>query len=118
MTTAPLLPLEHFFDNPERASARVSPDGQTISFVAPRDGVLNVWVRPRAGGPERPITDDRNRGGRCYFCSRDGRCVLFEQDWGGDENYPENAVDPGSPDLVHDLRTVPGIRAGIVAAPQ
>jgi dipeptidyl aminopeptidase/acylaminoacyl peptidase len=118
MTTAPLLPLEHFFDNPERAAARVSPDGQTISFVAPRDGVLNVWVRPRAGGPERPITDDRNRGVRSYFWSRDGRYVLFVQDSGGDENYHVYAVDPRSPDLVRDLTPVAGIRAGIVAAPQ
>jgi len=118
MTAAPLLPLEHFFDNPERAGARLSPDGQTISFLAPRDGVLNVWVRPRTGGPERPITDDRNRGVQSYFWSRDGTYILFVQDSGGDENYHVYAVDPRYPDWVRDLTPCDGIRAGIVAAPR
>jgi len=118
MGPAPLLPLEHFFDNPERAGARLSPDGQTISFLAPRDGVLNVWVRPREGGPERPITDDRNRGVSSYFWSRDGRYVLFVQDSGGDENYHVYAVDPRAPDRVRDLTPFAGVRAGIVAAPR
>lgn len=117
MTVAPLLPLEQFFDNPERAAARLSPDGQTISFLAPRDGILNVWVRPRAGGPERPITNDRNRGVGSYFWSRDGRYILFVQDSGGDENFHVYAVDPRFPDRVRDLTPVAGVRAGIVAAP-
>jgi len=118
MSSAPLLPLEHFFDDPERSAARLSPDGRTISFLAPRDGVLNVWVRSRAGGPEQPITDDRNRGVRSYFWSRDGRYVLFVQDSGGDENYHVYAVDPRAPDRVRDLTPFAGIRAGIVAAPR
>ncbi len=118
MATAPLLPLEHFFDNPERAGARLSPDGRTISYLAPRDGVLNVWVRPRSGGPEIPVTDDRNRGVRSYFWSRDGRYILFVQDTGGDENYHVFAVDPGQPDRIRDLTPFAGVRAGIVAAPR
>ncbi len=118
MSTAPLLPLEHFFDNPERAGARLSPDGRTISYLAPRDGVLNVWVRPRTGGPETPVTNDRDRGVRSYFWSRDGRYILFVQDTGGDENYHVYAVDPGHPDRVRDLTPFQGVRAGIVAAPR
>jgi dipeptidyl aminopeptidase/acylaminoacyl peptidase len=118
MTTAPLLPLEHFFDNPERAGARLSPDGRTISYLAPRDGVLNVWVRPRSGGPETPVTDDRNRGVRSYFWSRDGRYILFVQDSGGDENFHVYAVDPRNPDRIRDLTPFVGVRAGIVAAPR
>jgi dipeptidyl aminopeptidase/acylaminoacyl peptidase len=118
MTTAPLLPLEHFFDNPERAGARLSPDGQTISFLAPRDGVLNIWVRPRAGGTECPITNDRDRGVSSYFWSRDGRYILFVRDTGGDENYHIYAVDPDFPDRARDLTPFCGVRAGIVAAPR
>lgn len=118
MTAVPLIPLEHFFDNPERAGARLSPDGRTISFLAPRDGVLNVWVRARDGGPERPVTDDRQRGIRSYFWSRDGRYILFVQDVGGDENYHVYAVDPDAPERVRDLTPFAGVRAGIVAAPR
>ena len=60
----PLIPLGHFFDNPERALARLSPDGVRISWLAPREGVLNVWVRDAAGGEAVPVTDDRDRGVR------------------------------------------------------
>jgi len=41
---APLIPRERFFGNPEKARARISPDGKRLAFLAPVDGVLNVWV--------------------------------------------------------------------------
>ena len=33
----------------------VSPDGKTIAYLAPRDGVMNVWVAPAAD----PASDAR-----------------------------------------------------------
>ena len=44
----PVIPRSALFGNPEKAQARVSPDGKYVSFIAPRDGVLNVWVGPRS----------------------------------------------------------------------
>lgn len=118
MPLPPLVPLSHLFDNPERAAARLSPDGRTISYLAPRDGVLNLWVRSREGGDDRPVTDDRDRGIRSYFWSRHGRYLLYAQDRGGDENAHVYALDPARPDVVRDLTPFPGVRAGIVAAPR
>ena len=66
----PLIPLRDLFGDPERALARLSPDGRRISWLADRDGVLNVWVRDRGGGEPRPVTDDRDRGVRSYMWSR------------------------------------------------
>jgi Periplasmic component of the Tol biopolymer transport system len=43
-----LIPRALFFGNPEKAAGRVSPDGKWISWIAPRDGVLNIWVAPVA----------------------------------------------------------------------
>lgn len=118
MPLPPLIPLHQLFDNPERAGARLSPDGRTISYLAPRDGVLNIFVRSRDGDHDRPVTDDRDRGVRSYFWSRDGRYILFVQDQGGNENYRVYAVDPSHPDRVRDLTPFDGVRAGIVAAPR
>ena len=39
-----LIPRKVLFGNPDRVSPQLSPDGQKISFLAPVDGVLNVWV--------------------------------------------------------------------------
>ncbi|MCA9217305.1 MAG: hypothetical protein KDB27_29755, partial [Planctomycetales bacterium] len=39
-----LIPRKQVFGNPEKARARISPDGNQLAFLAPKDGVLNVWV--------------------------------------------------------------------------
>ncbi len=114
----PLIPLRHLFDNPERALARLSPDGTRLSWVAPRDGVLNVWVRDRAGGEAVPVTDDRDRGIRSYMWSRDSARILYSQDLGGDENHHLLAVDAGGGGPARDLTPFPGVRAGLIDAPR
>ncbi len=38
----PLIPRKVFFDNPDRGSVKISPDGRLLSWLAPLDGVLNV----------------------------------------------------------------------------
>jgi len=40
-----LIPREVLFGNPEKASPSISPDGHYLSYLAPDNGVLNVWVR-------------------------------------------------------------------------
>src|SRR5687768_3723057 len=46
MDDIPLIPRNVLFGNPQRAGARLSPDGKWLSFQAPVDGVMNVWVAP------------------------------------------------------------------------
>src|SRR5512145_1361172 len=114
----PLIPLSDLFGDPERALARLSPDGRRLSWLAPRDGVLNVWVRDRAGGEAWPVTDDRDRGVRSYLWSRDSRRILYGQDAGGDENTHILAVDVDGGRPARDLTPFPGVRAGLVDAPR
>ena len=114
----PLIPLRHLFDNPERAAARLSPDGRRISWVAPRDGVMNVWVRDVAGGEAVPVTNDRDRGVRSYLWSRDGARILFHRDVGGDENHHLLAVNSAGGDRERDLTPFPGVRGLLIAAPR
>ena len=42
----PLIPREVLFGNPEKAQPRLSPGGKRLAYLAPVDGVLNVWVGP------------------------------------------------------------------------
>ncbi len=83
-----LIPRDALFGNPERASVLISPDGKTLSWVAPVDGVLNVWVTP-AGDPSkaRAITNDKARGIRNYFWSYQPDTLLYLRDSGGDEDF-------------------------------
>src|SRR5437773_11535543 len=63
-----LLPRTLFFGNPDRSGVQISPDGKHISYLAPVNGVMNVWVGP-IDQPDaaKPITKDTKRGIRQYF---------------------------------------------------
>ncbi len=41
-----LIPRKTLFGNPDRVAPLLSPDGQKLSFLAPVNGILNVWVGP------------------------------------------------------------------------
>lgn len=93
--TAPnLIPRQALFGNPSRTAGQISPDGRWISYIAPRDGVLNVWVAPKASpGDARPLTNERTRPIRSASWSEDSRTILFVNDKGGDENFLLYGVD-------------------------
>jgi hypothetical protein len=62
VTVRPLIPRRKLFDNPTFFGAKLSPDGQLLSWLAPADGVLNVWVSPAdriAAG--QPVTRTKGR---------------------------------------------------------
>ena len=109
-----LIPRSALFGNPEKAQARVSPDGKYISFIAPRDGVLNVWLAERGKlDAAKPITNDQKRGIRQHMWSFDNQHILYLQDLDGDENWHVHAVDVVS-GSDKDITPYKGARAEIV----
>ena len=90
----PLIPRDVLFGNPERVSPALSPDGRRLGFVAPDEGVLNVWVGP-AEDPNaaRPVTADRGRGVRVFAFCHDDRTLLYLQDTDGNEDWRLYALD-------------------------
>lgn len=68
--------------------ARISPDGEYLSYLAPVEGVLNVWITA-VEDPDsaRPITNDEERGIRHYDWTYDGQHILYYQDAKGDEDW-------------------------------
>ncbi len=92
--TTPLIPRRVLFGNPERFSPRISPDGTRLAWIAPDDGILNVFMAPAADVDKAvAITADRVRGIRAFFWAHDNRHLLYMQDVGGDENWRIFAVD-------------------------
>lgn len=90
----PLIPRDVLFGNPDKAAVRISPDGKHLSWIAPVNGVLNVWVAPvndlEAG---KPITNDTKRGIRSYAWTFNSQNLVYLQDEGGDENWHIHSVD-------------------------
>jgi dipeptidyl aminopeptidase/acylaminoacyl peptidase len=94
VSQTPLIPRKVLFGNPDRVRPSLSPDGRYMAWLAPVDGVLNVWVGPlediRAA---EPVTRDTERGVRYYVWPHTGEHVLYIQDRGGDENWRVYSTD-------------------------
>ncbi len=113
--TVQLIDRELLFGNPSRFQGRLSPDGAMMSFRAPLDGVMNLWVAP-AGDIDaaRPITRNTGRGIPSHFWALDSKSVLYIEDINGDENWHLYRVDLAS-GQAKDLTPYPGLRAQFIA---
>jgi hypothetical protein len=89
----PLIPREILFGNPERAMPQISPDGKRLAYLAPSNGVLNVWMRTIGKEDDTVITNDTKRGIRQYFWAENNSHLIYLQDRDGDENWHLYAVD-------------------------
>jgi dipeptidyl aminopeptidase/acylaminoacyl peptidase len=114
MINVPLIPLEVLFGNPEKMSPQISPDGSRMAYIAPDEGVLNVWVGTTGQDDYRPVTKDRDRGVRFFLWAHDNRHLLYIQDQGGDENWRVYTVDLNTGDVV-DRTPFEGVQARIQA---
>jgi dipeptidyl aminopeptidase/acylaminoacyl peptidase len=117
---ADLIPLPVLFGNPERVGPSISPDGTQLAWLAPHDGVLNVWLAPvsMADGADlaaaRVVTADTDRGIRQVRWAHDGRHLLYVQDTGGDENWRLHDVDVVT--MEHrDLTPFDGVQTQLIA---
>jgi len=108
-----LIPREVLFGNPTKAAPKVSPDGTMLAYIAPLDGVLNVWVRTIGKDDDRPITRDADRGIFRYFWAADNRHVIYLQDAHGDENWRVYAVSLAAGET-RDLTPFEGVQVEIV----
>lgn len=89
-----LIPREVLFGNPDKAMARMSHDGKWLSWLAPVDGVLNVWVAPIDNlSAAKPVTHEKDRPIGGYFWAYTNRNILYAQDVKGDENFHVWCVD-------------------------
>ena len=111
--SVPLIPRATLFGNPDRAGVQISPDGTQVSWLAPVEGVLNVWVAPVGDlAAAKPVTEDTDRGIRQYFWMPNSTHLVYLQDRGGDENWRAYSVDLATGDEI-DLTPFDGVRATI-----
>src|SRR5438046_9109161 len=63
----PKIPLRDFFKNPLSRSYLLSPDGNTLSYLAPWETRMNIFIRHTAGGEANRIKSDNERDIGDYF---------------------------------------------------
>ncbi len=112
----PLIPREVLFGNPEIIGVSLSPDGRRIAYLAPDQGVLNLWVQDLDGdAPARVLTRQRDRPQMPASWTSDGRYLISTRDGDGDENTVLVRIDPGSGETM-DLTPAVGVKASVVGA--
>jgi dipeptidyl aminopeptidase/acylaminoacyl peptidase len=88
----PQIPLEDFFRNPEKSAYQISPDGKFISFMAPYESRMNIFVQKAGSDKTTRLTSETDRDIAGYYWANADR-ILFLKDSGGDENYALYGVD-------------------------
>jgi len=99
LANTPLIPRDHLFGNPTRSGGKISPDGKWVSWMAPWEGVMNVYMAP-ADEPDNPrrMTSAKGRPIPQYFWAPDSQSLLYIQDKDGDENFLLYQVEISSGD--------------------
>ena len=90
-----LVPRETFFGDPDVAGAQLSFDGASLAYIAPVDGVRNLWVAPVGDlGAAKPLTRATDRPISYFFqWAHTNRHVVYFQDRDGDENWRASSVE-------------------------
>lgn len=109
---APLIPMRHFFKNPEAASFQISPDGKKIAYLKPWQRRMNIFVSNTDGSEERQITavSDRDIAG---FAWKGSDRIIFMRDTNGDENVHPWLVEATGGEA-RDLTPYEGVLAHVL----
>ncbi len=111
----PLIPRSLLFGNPNKIHPRISPDGIHLAYLAPAEGVLNIWIRTLSGIDDRALTHDTDRPVRLYWWSHDNTHILYLQDVGGDEDLRLYAVNLAT-GQTRDVIPFPRVQVRLIAA--
>lgn len=88
-----IIPLGVLFSNPERSLLKISPNGKKISYLAPLNGILNIWIKTIGKNDDYAVTNINKRGIQEYVWAENNKYILFVQDQNGDENYHIYKID-------------------------
>ena len=90
--TSPLFTVEEVFTFPEVFGFNISADGQSLFFMAPVDGILNIFSRDIATGEVTQMTFETEQHVGGSFLK--GDTLLFMRDHYGDENPNIFRINP------------------------
>jgi hypothetical protein len=108
-TPPPTLAMKDFFKNPEKAGFRISPDGQYVSYRAPWNNRMNIFVQKIGEPTATQVTQDTVRDIGGYFWKGDR--IVYSRDINGDENFIVFSVGINGADA-KPLTPIKGVRAG------
>lgn len=104
--------VEDFFQNPEKSQFRISPDGEWISWLAPWEKRMNVFVKKFDADNVLRITSQKDRDIPGYTWINNNHLVYI-MDNGGDENFHLHVTDRNG-ENERDLTPFEGVKVEII----
>ena len=71
------IPLEEFFRNSEVRSYDISPDGKYLSYMAPYESRMNIFVQQAGSDSARRITSETDRDLSRQYSGSNERYLLL-----------------------------------------
>lgn len=82
-----LIPRQILFSDPEKLNVKLSPNGKWVSYLAPYQGELNLWLAPLYDLSAAFAITHQSLPIKDYCWSGDGAYLLYIHDENGDENW-------------------------------
>jgi dipeptidyl aminopeptidase/acylaminoacyl peptidase len=101
------------FGTPAHAVPSMSPSGDHLTYLAPRDDGVEVRIGSLRERHFRSLTDREGRPISHYVWARDNRHLLYLADRDGDENSHLVAIDLAT-DRFRDLTPYDGVRVNVL----
>ncbi|MGB1204457.1 MAG: alpha/beta hydrolase family protein [Chitinophagales bacterium] len=112
-TSAKHIPMRDFFKNSEKIAYKLSPNGAYLSYMAPYENRMNVFLQKIDSEETFRLTSETDRSIAGYFWVGD-KYLCYLKDNAGDENfhiYGANIEDKTAP---KDLTPFPNVLARLV----
>ena len=104
--------VEDFFKNPDKTYYKISPNGEYLSYLAPYQKRMNIFVQKIGEDKAIRITDETDRDISGYLWVNDNR-LLYAKDLRGDENYHLFAVNKDGSEI-KDLTPFEGVKVHVI----
>ncbi len=89
-----IIPREKLFADADHLNVRISPDGNNLAYLAPYEGVMNIWVQALTKESKpRALTNSKDRKIQSLSWSYDNKHILYKKDTAGDENWKVYKLD-------------------------
>lgn len=107
----PLLPRAILLGNPEVTNVSLSPDGQSVAYMAPHNERMGIWIRDlRKDLNAKLLTPDIDKNLYLVGWSPNGNYLIATRDNNGDENNVLYRVDPRKGDVA-PITPAEGVKA-------
>ena len=112
-TLAKHIPMRDFFKNSEKIGYKLSPNGAYLSYMAPYENRMNVFLQKIDSEETFRLTSETDRSIAGYFWVGD-KYLCYLKDNAGDENFHIYGVDIESKVAPKDLTPFPNVLARLV----